>query len=155
MIDKKNIEDITLEYIQGTPMFLVDVAIRPGNVIVVEIDSDSNIGIDDCITLSRNIESRLDRDAEDFELEVGSAGLTSPFKIPRQYTKNLGNEVEVLTKAGQKLSGILKSSDDHGFTITITKMVKPEGAKKKMAVEEDLSFTYQDVKYTKYLIRFK
>lgn len=155
MIDKDFIKDVTDKFLQGTPMFLVDVTVRPGNIIVVEIDSDDSIGIDDCIALSRDIESRLDRDAEDFELEVGSAGVTSPFKIPRQYKKNEGNEVEVLTKAGQKLSGVLKTSDNNGFVITITKMVKPEGAKKKVALEEDLSFAYDEVKYTKYLIRFK
>lgn len=155
MIDKDFIKDVTDIFLQGTPMFLVDVTVRPGNIIVVEIDSDGSIGIDDCIALSRDIESKLDRDAEDFELEVGSAGVTSPFKIPRQYKKNEGNEVEVLTKAGQKLSGVLKTSDNNGFVITITKMVKPEGAKKKVALEEDLSFTYDEVKYTKYLIRFK
>lgn len=155
MIDKDFIKDIADKFLQETPMFLVDVIVRPGNIIVVEIDSDDSIGIDDCIALSRDIESRLDRDAEDFELEVGSAGVTSPFKIPRQYKKNEGNEVEVLTKAGQKLSGILKTSDNNGFVITVTKMVKPEGAKKKTALEEDLSFAYDEVKYTKYLIRFK
>jgi len=155
MIDKDFIKDVTDIFLQGTPMFLVDVTVRPGNIIVVEIDSDDSIGIDDCIALSRDIESKLDRDAEDFELEVGSAGVTSPFKIPRQYKKNEGNEVEVLTKAGQKLSGVLKTSDNNGFVITITKMVKPEGAKKKVALEEDLSFAYDEVKYTKYLIRFK
>lgn len=155
MIDKDFIKDVTDKFLQGTPMFLVDATVRPGNIIVVEIDSDDSIGIDDCIALSRDIESKLDRDAEDFELEVGSAGVTSPFKIPRQYKKNEGNEVEVLTKAGQKLSGVLKTSDNNGFVITITKMVKPEGAKKKVALEEDLSFTYDEVKYTKYLIRFK
>jgi len=142
-------------YLQDTEMFLVDVLIRPSNIIVVEVDSDEGVSIDDCIALSRNIESKLDRDVEDFELEVGSAGVTSPFKMPRQYQKNIGNEVELLTKSGQKLSGILKSSDDNGFVVTVTKMVKPEGAKKKMAIEEDLTFVYDDVKYTKYLIRFK
>jgi ribosome maturation factor RimP len=155
MIDKEFVQEIAEMHLEGTPMFLVDVAVRPGNIIVVEVDSDEAIGIDDCIALSRNIESRIDRDVEDFELEVGSSGLTSPFKIPRQYQKNIGNEVEVLTKAGQKLSGVLKSSDESGFVVTITKMVKPEGAKKKIAVEEDLAFGYKDVKYTKYLIRFK
>lgn len=155
MIDKDFIKDVADKFLQETPMFLVDVTVKPGNIIVVEIDSDDSIGIDDCIALSRDIESRLDREAEDFELEVGSAGVTSPFKIPRQYKKNEGNEVEVLTKAGQKLSGVLKTSDNNGFVITITKMVKPEGAKKKVTLEEDLSFTYDEVKYTKYLIRFK
>ncbi|WP_108823165.1 ribosome assembly cofactor RimP [Dysgonomonas sp. Marseille-P4361] len=155
MIEKEFIKEVTDEFLQGTTMFLVDVIINPGNVIVVEIDSDEGVAIDDCIALSRYIESKLNRDEEDFELEVGSVGLTSPLKIPRQYKKNEGNEVEVLTKTGQKLSGILKLSDDNGFTVTVTKMVKPEGAKKKIAMEEDLSFAYDEVKYTKYLIRFK
>lgn len=155
MIEKDFIRDITDKYLEGTTMFLVDITVRPGNSIVVEVDSDEGVSIDDCITLSREIESHLDRDTEDFELEVGSTGLTSPFRIPRQYKKNLGNEVEVLTKKGQKLSGILKACDENGFTVTVTKMIKPEGAKKKVAVDEDFSFEYQDVKYTKYLIRFK
>lgn len=154
MIEKEQIKNIAEQYI-SEPMFLVDVSVRPGNIIVVEIDSDENIGIDDCITLSRSIESQLDREAEDFELEVGSAGITAPFKMPRQYKKNIGNEVEVLTKAGQKLSGVLKSADENGFVVTITKKVKPEGAKKKVEVEEDLPFGYDEVKYTKYQIRFK
>lgn len=155
MIEKEFIRNITEQYLDNTSMFLVDVVVRPGNIIVVEVDSDTGIGIDDCIALSRNIESHLDRDVEDFELEVGSAGITSPFKIARQYKKNIGNEVEVLTKKGQKLTGILKSSDDTSFVLTISKAVKPEGAKKKIIVDEDLSFGFDDVKYTKYLIRFK
>jgi ribosome maturation factor RimP len=155
MIEKDFIRDIVEKQLEGTAMFLVDVTVKPGNIIIVEIDSDKGVGIDDCIVLSRNIESHLNRDTEDFELEVGSVGVTSPFRIPRQYRKNIGNEVEVLTKNGQKLSGILKSCDDTSFVITVTKMVKPEGAKRKVSQEEGLSFEYQDVKYTKYLIRFK
>ncbi len=156
MIEKAVVRDIVEQLVQETDLFLVDVIVRAGNIIIVEVDSElEGVSIDDCITLSKKIESQLDRDAEDFELEVGSAGITSPFKIPRQYEKNWGNEVEVLTKAGQKLSGILKSSDEEKFTFTTTKMVKPEGAKKKVAVEEDFTFNYDEVKYTKYLIRFK
>ncbi|WP_165020392.1 MULTISPECIES: ribosome assembly cofactor RimP [unclassified Dysgonomonas] len=155
MIDKDLIKGIAEPFLENTSMFLVDVLVRPGNLIIVEVDSDEGVSIDDCITLSRHIESQLDREIEDFELEVGSAGVTSPLKIPRQYKKNEGNEVEVLTLKGQKLSGVLKSSDDNGFTITITKLVKPEGAKKKIAVDEDFSFGYNEVKHTKYLIRFK
>ncbi|MFV0418214.1 MAG: ribosome assembly cofactor RimP [Dysgonomonas sp.] len=155
MIEKDFIRNIADKFIQDTPMFIVDVVVRPGNNIVVELDSNDGVSIDDCVELSRNIESQLDRDIEDFELEVGSAGITSPFKIPRQYEKNIGNEVEVLTVSGLKLSGILKSCDNNGFTITVTKMVKLEGAKKKTAVEEGLIFAYDEIKYTKYLIRFK
>lgn len=155
MIDKLEIRDIAEDFLVNSDTFLVEVIIRPGNIIVVEVDSKEGVSLEDCIKLSKHIESKLDRDVEDFELEVGSAGVTSPFKITRQYEKNIGNEVEVLTKGGQKLTGVLKNCDDSAFTVTITKMEKPEGAKRKVAVEEDLSFKYDEVKYTKYLIRFK
>lgn len=157
MIDKGLIENIAEGFlVSKESLFLVDVVIRPGNTILVEIDSiQDGINIDDCIALSKYIESKLDRETEDFELEVGSAGVTSPFKIKKQYDKNIGNEVEVLTKTGTKLSGVLKSCDDDSFVITTLKKVKPEGAKRKIDVEEDFSFKYEEVKYTKYLIRFK
>ncbi len=155
MIDKNQIADIATDFLEGSAFFLVDVSVNPGNIIAVEIDSENGVGIDDCIRLSKHIESKLNRDEEDFELEVGSAGITSPFKIPRQYAKNIGNEVEILSKNGQKLSGILKQSNDKEFTVTVSKQVKPEGAKRKITVEEDITFSYTDVKYTKYLIRFK
>ena len=92
---------------------------------------------------------------EDYELEVGSAGITSPFKVLRQYIKNIGNEVEMLLKSGVKLTGVLKAADEQGLVVTVEKQVKPEGAKRKMTVDEDLSYTYEEIKYTKYLIRFK
>ena len=61
----------------------------------------------------------------------------------------------MLTRAGQKLNGVLKAADETGFVVTVTKKVKPEGAKRKIEVEEDLTFPYNEIKYTKYLIRFK
>lgn len=155
MIEKKVIINIVEDTLKDSPLFLVEVVIRPGNIIVVEVDSKDGVSIEDCIVLSKKIESNFDREVEDFELEVGSAGVTSPFKIQKQYEMNIGNEVEVLSKKGQKLSGILSACDDNGFTVIITKMEKPEGAKKKVAVEEQHVFQYDEVKYTKYLIRFK
>lgn len=136
-------------------MFLVGIEVKTGNVIVVEIDSDEAVSIDDCVALSRWLEEHLDRDKEDFELEVGSAGITSPFKVLRQYVKNIGNEVEILLKAGVKLTGVLKEADENGIVVTVEKQVKPEGAKRKITVQEDQSYTYDEIKYTKYLIRFK
>lgn len=155
MIDKELIKNIVEAHMDDMSMFLVDVIVRPGNSIVVEIDSDNGIGIDDCVSLSRKIEASLNRDEEDFELEVGSAGITSPFKILRQYQKNIGNEVEVLSKDGRKISGVLKEANDENFTLVIVKKVKPEGAKRKIEVEENLVFSYDEIKYTKYQIRFK
>ena len=155
MIEREDILRYVEEGLQGTDYFVVDVTVQPGNTIVVEIDNREGVDIDRCVELSRFIESKLDRDTEDFELEVGSAGLTSPFKVLGQYRKNIGNEVEVLTKGGVKLSGVLKDAGEERFTVTITKKVKPENAKRKIEVEENLTFAYDEVKYTKYLIRFK
>ena len=155
MIDKQMVIQLAEEKLASSGNYLVDVEIQPGNVIVVEIDNDEAVCIDDCVELSRFIEEHLDRDSEDFELEVGSAGITSPFKILRQYQKNIGKEVEVLLASDMKLTGILKSADENGIVLTVEKQVKPEGAKRKITVEEDLAYTYNEIKSTKYLIRFK
>lgn len=155
MIDKKLLITLTEEYLETSDNYLIDVVINTGNVISIEIDNDNGVSIDDCVALSRYLESKFDREEEDFELTVGSAGLTSPFKTQRQYQKNIGNEVEVLTKKGIKLSGILKEVSDDNFIVTISKKERAEGAKRKTEVIEDLQFGYDEIKYTKYLIRFK
>ena len=91
MIDKQLLKSTVESAIAGTEMFLVDVQVSPSNAIVVEIDSKSGIDIDACVAITRQIESVFDREVEDYELEVGSAGLTSPFKVRGQYEKNIGN----------------------------------------------------------------
>ena len=111
MIDKETIINLTETYLQGSSSYLVDVLTGIGNVITVEIDNDEGVDIDQCAALSRHLEANLDRDVEDFELTVTSVGLTSPFKTLRQYKKFEGEEVEVLTKKGEKMTGTLKSSD--------------------------------------------
>lgn len=155
MIDKDKIAQWVEEKLASSDNYLVDVVIKPGNLIIIEIDNDEAVCIDDCAELSRYVEEHLDRDAEDFELEVGSAGITSPFKILRQYVKNIGNEVEMVLKNGTKLTGVLKSADASGVVVTVEKQVKPEGSKRKITVAEDQSYTFDEIKYTKYLIRFK
>lgn len=155
MIDKDLITQLVTEELSSSDNFLVDVSVSPDNSIVVEIDNDESVSIDDCISLSKYLEEHLDRDKEDFNLEVGSAGITSPFKTLRQYQKYIGKEVEVMLRKGPKMKGILKNADDSGITISIEKKVKPEGAKKKISVAEDLHFTLDEIKYTKYIISFK
>ena len=155
MIEKEIVKGIVDEFLANSTNYLVNIDMKPDNTIVVEIDNDQSVSIDDCISLSKFIESKLDRNIEDYELEVGSAGIGQPFKILRQYLKNVGNEVEVLTKKGVKHTGVLKSADAEAFVLTVEKQVKPEGAKRKVTVEEDLTFPYSEVKHTKYLIRFK
>jgi ribosome maturation factor RimP len=154
MIDKVDIEMLVKNKLEGADSYLVDVTVSNDNSIVVEIDNDNGVCIDDCVELSRYIEENLNRDKEDFELEVGSSGITSPFKVLRQYRKNIGKEVELLLKKGIKHIGILKDADDEKVVITIERKVKNEGAKRKTVVQEDLSFSYDEIKYTKYLIRF-
>lgn len=155
MIEKNVVSKLVEEKIASSDNYLVDVTIKPGNLIIVEIDNDEGVCIDDCVELSRYLEAHLDREIEDYELEVGSAGITSPFKVLRQYVKNIGNEVEMQLKSGVKLTGILKSATDDGIVVTVDKQVKAEGAKRKTTVSEDRSYTFDEIKYTKYLIRFK
>ena len=100
--------------------------------------------------LSSHIESKLDREKEDYALEVSSAGIGQAFKIRRQYRKNIGNEIEVLTNAGMKYIGVLKVVDENKIVMTVRKQMKPEGAKRKVTVEEDVIFLYEEIKYAKY-----
>ncbi len=155
MIDKTLLTETVEQAIAATSIFLVDVQVNPGNAIVVEIDSPEGIDIDTCADITRKIESVFDRDKEDYELEVGSAGLTSPFKVKGQYLKNIGNQVEILTKDGRKLKGTLLSVDDDSFTVEITKKVKEPGKKKPVEVAKPETLDMDNCKYVKYLIDFK
>ena len=155
MIQKDIINQSIETFLSNSDYYLVDTIISADNRIMIEIDAFDGVEIDFCAELSRYVESTLDREVEDFELQVGSAGLTEPFKVLKQYEKNLGNEVEVLTKAGKKLSGILTKANEDNFVIQIEKTEKPEGSKRKVTIQEDITFNYSDIKYTKYLIRFK
>jgi ribosome maturation factor RimP len=155
MIDKEIIWRLVESKLAASANYLVDVTVNPGNQIVVEIDNDEAVGIDDCVELSRYIEANLNREIEDYELEVSSAGLTAPFKIFRQYTKNVGREVELLLKSGVKQIGILKAADEKGVTLSVEKQVKPEGDKRKRKVTEEQNYTFDEIKHAKYVLRFK
>lgn len=155
MIDKALVEQAVAAAIDGTDMFTVEVAVSADNRIVVEVDSMSGMDIDACVALSRKIEEVLDRDAEDFELEVGSAGLTSPFKVRQQFDKNVGNEVEVLTRDGRKFTGTLVEAGDSGFTVEVARKVKKEGAKRPVVELQPETLAYGDAKSVKYVINFK
>lgn len=148
MLDKNIINKLIDSKLAETDYFLVDLTITPDNVIKVEIDSENGVDIDFCVELNRFIEDNFDREVEDYELEVGSAGLTSPFKVLRQYIKNIGNEVEVLEAGGIKRFGVLLSVNDDEFVIAETKMLRKEGDKRKKAYTENITYKYSDVKYT-------
>ena len=155
MIDKNVVRNLVEEWLQDKEYFLVDVEISPDDRIVVEIDHADVVWIEDCVELSRYIEDRLDRDEEDYELEVGSAGLGQPFKVPQQYVNFIGKNVEVLDSDGKKVKGVLKSVDGNDFTVTVAEKVKQEGKKRPVLTDVDHTYQMDKVKYTKYLISFK
>ncbi len=155
MIDKNIVKTLVEEWLQDKEYFLVDIQISPDDKIVVEIDHVDGVWIEDCVALSKYIEDHLSRDEEDYELEVGSAGLGQPFKVPQQYINFVGKEVEVLGKDGKKIQGILKSVDGNDFTVTTQEKVKEEGQKRPKLQDVDYHFQMDQVKYTKYLINFK
>ena len=155
MIDKDIVTRIVGEWLEDKDYFLVDITVSPDDKIVVEIDHAEGVWIDDCVELSRYIESKLNREEEDYELEVGSAGIGQPFKVLKQYLIHVGKDVEVMTKDGKKWTGILADANVENFTVTVEVKVKPEGAKRPKLIEQNITFTYDEIKYTKYLISFK
>lgn len=155
MISKDTVRSIVEEWLDGKEYFLVDIEISPDDRIVVEIDHADGVWIEDCVALSRYIEDHLSRDEEDYELEVGSAGLGQPFKVPQQYHCFVGKDVEVLDADGKKYKGVLKSVDGGDFTVTVEEKQKVEGKKRPQFVSVDRTFQMDTVKYTKYLINFK
>lgn len=155
MTDKNVVKTIVNEWLEGKDYFLVDVEISTDNRIVVEIDHADGVWIEDCVELSRFIEDRLSRDDEDYELEVGSAGLGQPFKVRQQYVNHIGKEVEVLDQDGKKLQGILKAVGDNEFTVSVLEKVQVEGKKRPVKMDVDHTYEMDKVKYTKYLISFK
>ena len=155
MIDKNVVKGLAEEWLADKDYFLVDVEVTTDNRILVEIDHADGVWIEDCVALSRFIEERLSRDEEDYELEVGSAGLGQPFKVPRQYEIFVGEEVEVMEASGKKVRGVLKSVEGANFGVVATEKVKVEGKKRPQMQEVEHAYNMNEVKYTKYLISFK
>jgi ribosome maturation factor RimP len=147
MIEKGNIEKIVKDFTAGTGMFLVSVKVSGDNRISVLADTMTGIRIEDCVALHRHIENSLDRDAEDFELQVSSPGLDAPFTVPEQYHKNNGKKIEVTTDEGIKTSGILKNITAGGFELDTE--VKVKGKPKEI---RELSFNFEQVKTAKLVI---
>ena len=155
MIDKNVVKGLVEEWLKDKEYFLVDLNISPDDKITVEIDHADGVWIEDCAQLSQYIEDHLSRDEEDYELEVGSAGLGQPFKVAKQYEIFIGEPVEVLDGDGKKVKGILKSVNGRDFTVTVKEKVKVEGKKRPVLMDVDHDYNMDTVKYTKYLISFK
>jgi len=153
MILRENIIRLVEDNFAGTGLFLVDVSVSPSNKIIVLVDTDAGITVEECIELSRHIENSLDRDREDFELEVSSPGLSQPFKVHRQYIKNVGRELTVLTSGNEKIKGKMLSADSLGIELE-TLLVKKTDKKKKITEQEIIRLAYDQIKCAKVVISF-
>jgi ribosome maturation factor RimP len=154
MISPLHIRELAEQALQESDCFLVDVHVTPMNKIIVLIDREGSVSINQCVDVSRFIEKSLDRETEDFELEVSSAGLDQPFKVLRQYTKNIGKEVDVKLIDGKKINGNLVSANEEGITLLQITKERIEGRKAKQNVEKNLSLKFPEIKETKIVIKF-
>jgi len=155
MIDTKKIVEAATRRLEGTDLFVVDCTCSAGNEIELLIDSDTSVGIDACVELSRAIEAEFDRDIEDFSLTVASAGIGSELKCLRQYRKLTGSPVEVLLTNGVKILAKLESADDEGIVLSYVEKQAVEGKKRKQPVTVTRAYRFDEVKYTKEYLDFK
>ncbi len=157
MITKQLIEQLANERIKerNLDVFIVDIKISSSNHITVDLDSMSGgVSIKDCVAVSRNIEHNLDRETQDFSLEVASAGLDKPFRVFKQYQKNVGKNVQVKTADIGKTEGVLKSVTENEIVVTTKEKKRIEGRKKKEWVEKDITIPMNEIKETKIIITF-
>jgi ribosome maturation factor RimP len=155
MITEKKIRELIEEKIKGTDRFVVSVKVSSAKKIEVLLDGLTNIAINDCIEISRFIESSLDREQEDFELMVSSAGIDQPFTVEKQYQKNIGRELSVLKKDGIKLKGILTTYEpETSISIESEKIIKNE-KNKKQTIKEQITIPLQEIKESKLILSFK
>lgn len=157
MISKEKIIELAQERIQelDNGNYLVEVNISPKNAITVKMDNlNGGVSIKDCVSVSRNIEHNLDREIEDFELQVTSPGLDQPFKVDQQYQKNIGNKISVLTLDNQSFNGELIGFSDQIVKLKEINIVKNKLTKKKETVEEIHLLKIGQIKETKLIISF-
>ena len=155
MISEEKIRSLIAEKIIDTDLFVVDIVIDAANKIKVEIDADGGMPISGCVDVSRHIESNLDREKEDFALEVSTPGLDKPFKVKRQYQKNIGRKVEVKLNNNTTVEGQLKAADDQKINLFSRRKEKNLETKKREWKEFNNEYTYEEIKETKVIISFK
>ncbi|MDR0941610.1 MAG: ribosome assembly cofactor RimP [Bacteroidales bacterium] len=155
VVTKERITQLVEQFIAGSDLFLVDITVSPTAQISVAIDSGQGVDIDRCVALSRHIEGNLNREEEDFELTVASAGLSEPFKVYRQYEKNKGRYVAIVLTTGEKFVGTLLDVTPDEVQIEYEETVKagPKGKKKKVITQKTITFA--DIKRTTVEISMK
>lgn len=154
MITVEKIKKLADTKIAEGDNFIVGISVKPGNKITVLLDNDKGVSVVDCVEMSRHIEFSLDREAEDFELNVMSPGLTEPFKILRQYQKNIGQQIDVITKENKKITGKLISVDELSILLETKTKEKVDGKKGKQLLINNINLTFNQIKETKIVISF-
>ncbi len=137
-------------------MFLVEVKVKASNKIHIFMDNETEgLAISECVAMSRYIESKLDRETEDFELEVSSPGLDQPFRVFKQYIKGIGRQVSIVLKDNTKHVGKLIAADESGVTLEKTKTECTETSKKKKElITEHFIFRFPEIKETRKMVSF-
>lgn len=156
MIGEDRIRETVERNIRESELFLVDVKVHGEDRIFVEVDRMEGVSIEDCVELNKKLRSILDEEEGGlFELNVSSPGLDEPFKVHDQYLKNLGNEVSVITRSGQRMNGVLGEVDDEGILLRTQKKERIKGKKKKEPVEKEHRLSFDELKETKAVIAIK
>ena len=158
MISKKKVADLIYERIEelDNGLFVVTLNISSANSINVELDKhEGNVSVKDCMSVSRNVEHNLDREEEDFQLHVSSAGLDNGLRVFAQYKKNIGRNVKVKLHDGADVEGKMIDATPDKIIIQTSRQERIEGKKKKQTIVEDIELAIDKVKETKIIISFK
>ena len=150
---KEKVEQLIAEGVEGTDIFLVKLTVSSSNDINVLLDSDSGLTLSDCRSISRAIESSLDREDEDFSLTVSSAGVGEPLVL-RQYKKNEGRKVRVTLIDGEIIEAKMVAVDNKGVELQWKSREKKPTGKGKITVVNNRLLDYQSIKQTIVLITF-
>lgn len=153
MIGKDQIFAIIEEKLKNDNVFIVELNVSVSNDIVLYIDSFEGVNISYCVDISRLIEHTLDREVEDFQLMVSSAGI-GPFKVKEQYQKYEGKEVLVKTANDKPREGVLSGVTDTTFSISFKEKIKEEGKKKKIEVMMEKSYQMDQIISVEPVIKF-
>ena len=157
MLKQEEIRELAKQEAIARGLFLVDVKVNNQNVIEVEIDSEAGIGIKECIEVNKALEALLDHEKNDFELTVASPGLGQPLKVFKQYQKNIGKTLDIVTETGEKLTGVLTvASLEDGIALEVSEKRVVDGTSRKRAmVTETYKFKLEEIKTAKVVISFK
>lgn len=154
MRTKEEVLQAVNSLVDGKEIFVVDVKVSTSGVIEVYIDGLKGINVEKCININRELEALLDREKEDFELTVGSAGIGVPFKVDGQFYKNIGKEVDVKPVEGAPFKGVLVAYDGQNVTLQVEEKVAVEGKKKKEIVQRERIMARSEIKQIKDIIKF-